>query len=78
MTESEVVNEWIRIGMARGRLEASRESLLMTLEGRFPGATPADLVRRIQQHDNADLLHDWFLAALRASSFEQFLDVLKK
>jgi hypothetical protein len=78
MTESEVVNEWIRIGMARGRLKVERQNLLDVLEARFPGAAPRDLVHQIQQQRNADLLHDWFTAAFRVSTSEQFLDVLKK
>jgi hypothetical protein len=77
-TESEVVNEWIRQGMAKGELKASRRSLLATLTIRFPGAVTDDIVRRINEENNMPLLDDWFEAALRTSTFEQFLDVLKK
>jgi hypothetical protein len=74
MTESQVVNEWISQGMLKDR----RQLLLEALEGRFPGAAPSDVVRLIQQQDSLDVLHDWFKAAIRVSTFEQFLDVLKK
>jgi hypothetical protein len=79
MTESQVVNEWISQGEARATLRERRQSLLEALEGRFPGAVPAEVVRLIQQQDSLELLHDWFKVAVRASTtLEQFLDVLKK
>jgi hypothetical protein len=74
MTESQVVNEWISQGM----LKEGRQNLLEALEGRFPGAAPSDVVRLIQQQDSLELLHDWFKAAVRVTTFAQFLDVLKK
>jgi hypothetical protein len=79
MTESQVVNEWISQGKAEGNLERQRQNLLELLEGRFPGAVPNAVVQLIQQQDSLDLLHDWFKVAVRPSTtFEQFLDVLKK
>ena len=79
MTESQVVNEWISQGEAKGNLERQRQNLLELLEGRFPGAVPDEVVRLIRQQDSLELLHDWFKVAVRASTtIEQFLDVLKK
>jgi hypothetical protein len=79
MTESQVVNEWISQGDAQATLRERRQLLLEALEGRFPGAVPKDVVQLIQQQDSLELLHDWFKVAVRASTtFEQFLDVLKK
>jgi hypothetical protein len=78
MTESQVVNEWISKGEAQGKLSTQRQVLLELLEGRFPGAVPDDVVRLIQHQEGLELLHDWFKAAVRAYSFEQFLAVLKK
>jgi hypothetical protein len=78
MTESQVVNEWISQGEARGKLAAQRQSLPELLEGRFPGAVPKDVVQLIQQQESVELLYDWFKAAVRAYSFDQFLAVLKK
>ncbi len=78
MTESPVVNEWISQGEAKGMLIERRQSLLELLEGRFPGAVPADVVQSIQQQESPELLQDWFRAAVRAYSFDQFMAVLKK
>jgi hypothetical protein len=78
MTESQVVNEWISQGEARGKLTERRQNLLELLEGRFPGAVPIDVVQLIQQQESPELLHDWFKAAVRAYSSDQFLTVLKK
>lgn len=78
MTESQVVNEWIGQGMVKGELAASRRNLLELLNGRFPGAVPPDVTRLIQQQDSLELLNDWFRAAVRAFSFDQFLEVLKR
>lgn len=78
MTESQVVNEWIRQGEAKGGLHRQRQNLLELLEGRFPGAVPNDVMQLIQQQESLELLHDWFKAAVRSSTFEQFLEVVKK
>jgi hypothetical protein len=78
MTESQVVKEWINQGRAQGNLERQRQDLLELLEGKFPGAVPNDVAQLIQQQDSQNLLHDWFKAAVRVATFEQFLAVLKK
>ncbi len=73
MTESQIVNEWID----RGKLAVQRESLLEALEVRFPGEGSEEIVQLINQQESLPLLSDWFRAALRASTFEHFLTVLK-
>lgn len=78
MTESQVVNEWISQGEARGELKNQRQNLLDLLESAFPGAIPQDVVRLIQHQDSLEVLRDWFKAALRAKTPEQFLGVLKR
>ena len=78
MTESQVVNEWISQGEAKGQLKELRLNLLELLEGRFPGIIPADVVRLIQQQESMEVLHDWFKGAVRAYSFEHFMVELKK
>jgi hypothetical protein len=45
---------------------------------RFPGSVPDEIVRLINEQESLPLLDDWFRAAVRAYSFEQFLDVLKR
>jgi hypothetical protein len=78
MTESQVVNGWIRQGEAKGKRENQQQNLLELLEGRFPGAVPNEIVTLIQQQESLELLRDWFKAAVRASTFEEFLSVLKR
>jgi hypothetical protein len=78
MTESQVVNEWISQGEAKGMLIKQRQNLLEALSLRFPGSTPDDVVRLINEQESLTLLDDWFRAALRAYTFEQFMDVLKR
>jgi hypothetical protein len=39
---------------------------------------PDEVVRLINEQESQPLLEDWFRAALRAYTFEQFLDVLKQ
>jgi hypothetical protein len=51
---------------------------LELLEGRFPGAVPNEVVQLVQGQESLEVLHDWFKAAVRAYSFDQFLAVLKK
>jgi hypothetical protein len=74
MTESQVVNEWI----SQGEVKASRQKLLKVLAVRFPGAGTEEITRLVNDQDSLSLLDDWFLAALQAGTFEQFLEVLKK
>jgi hypothetical protein len=76
-TESEVVNEWISEGLARGKIEMAREDLLELLKLRFPGVVPTEVVKLITEQDSPLLLRDWFRAAIHAFTFEQFLDALK-
>lgn len=78
MTESEVVNGWIRRGMAEGVLEGRRRTLLQILNRRFPGAVPAEVTRLISEQESMDLLSHWTDAAVDAYTFQQFLDVLKQ
>jgi hypothetical protein len=78
MTESQVVNNWISKGSAQGKLEERRQMLLECLQERFPGATSTEVVQLIQQQDSMDLLRDWSRAAYCASTYEEFLAVLKR
>lgn len=78
MTESQVVNEFIAKAEMKTELRIQRQNLLELLAGRFPGAVPAEVTRLIEQQDSFDLLHNWFKAAIRATTFEEFMAVLKK
>jgi hypothetical protein len=78
MTESQVVNEWIRQGRSEEKLELTRKHLLEVLEGRFPGEAPAEVIRLINEQDSVDLLTGWFRTAVRVTTFEKFMEVLKR
>jgi hypothetical protein len=78
MTESQVVNEWMRQGETKGRLAERRQKLIQLLEGRFPGVVPNEVVQLIETQESMGLLDDWFNAAVRAFTLEQFLAVLKR
>jgi hypothetical protein len=78
MTESQVVNSWIRKGETKARLESVRRHLLEALEGRFPGQASEEVIRLINGQDSTDLLEDWFRAAVRVATYEQFLEKLKE
>jgi hypothetical protein len=78
MTESQVVNEWMSQGEARGRLLDHRQALLEFLKERFPGALPDDVVKLINEQESLEMLVDWFQAAIRAPRFEDFLAVLRR
>lgn len=78
MTESQVVNEWISQGEAKGRLVERRMTPLELLETRFPGLVPDEVVRLINGQESMPLLRDWFNAASKAYSFAQFLAVLRR
>lgn len=78
MTESQVVNEWVSRGEAKGRLEERRQNLLRLLEKRFPGAVPAEVAGLIAAQDSLEVLAEWFDAAAGAYTLQQFLDVLRR
>jgi hypothetical protein len=77
MTESQVVNGWIREGEIKGVLGERRRNLLETLDDRFPGRMTDDVRRMIQQQESLDLLGDWNRAARRVSSYDDFLGILR-
>ena len=78
MTESQVVNEWIRQGEMRGRLTVFRQDLPMLLQERFPAETTPEIIQFINQEENLLLLHEWFHSALRVSTFAEFLAVFRR
>ncbi len=78
MTESQVVNDWISQGEARGKLTERREKLLKLLSKRFPAAVPDDVVRLVNEQESLDILDQWFDAAAEAYTFQQFMDVVKR
>jgi hypothetical protein len=78
MTESQVVNDWINQGEAKGKLTERRQKLLKLLSKRFPGAVPDDVTRLVNEQESLDILDLWFDAAAEAYTFQQFMDVVKR
>jgi hypothetical protein len=78
MLESQVVQEWVAKGAARGALKDRRELLLRALNKRFPGVVPADVTKLINEQESLDLLGTWFDATMDANTFDDFMAVLKK
>ena len=78
MTESQVVNEWMSQGEARGTLKERRQNLIELLQGRFPTAVPEEVVRRIDERESLEMLRVWFRAAVQAFTFEHFVAVLRR
>jgi hypothetical protein len=78
MTESQVVNRWIKEAEDRARLEQARSILLQILEDRFPGRTSTEVASTINAQPSLALLRDWVHAATKAANFEQFLAILRQ
>jgi hypothetical protein len=78
MVESQLAHEWTADARREGVFTGKREFLLGALRRRFPGPVPQEVVELINQQDSAELLQDWFFAALDASSLEEFLAVLRR
>jgi hypothetical protein len=78
MIESQLVWEWTADARRETELATRREMLLTTLTERFPEPLPQEVADLIARQDSTELLRDWFRAALRASSLEEFLAVLRR
>jgi len=78
MFESQLVNEWTADARREERLTTRREDILMTLKERFPASLPEEAAEVINRQDSAEVLRDWFRAALRASSLGEFLSILRQ
>jgi hypothetical protein len=78
MTESMIVNEWIRQGEVRGLLSANRQTLLRILERKFAGVIPSEVARVINQQESLELLVLWIDEAISANSIDEFTAVLRR
>lgn len=78
MTESQVVNDWISKGEAKGELRKEQQLLLRLLNKRFPGAVPPEVAKLISEQESLDLLNHWFDAAASAVTYDEFFAVLKR
>jgi hypothetical protein len=78
MIESQLVWEWTADARREAEVTTRREDLLLALKERFPDLLSEEAVGVINQQESIELLRDWFRAALRASSLEEFLAVLRR
>ena len=78
VSDCEIVNEWTSQARLEERLLVQRETLLDALNTRFPEATPPETSRLIQEQVSSDVLKVWLRAALRVSSFAEFLAVVTR
>ena len=73
MTESMIVNGWIRQGEVKGQLASHRQKLLRLLERKFAGLVPAEIARAISQQESLEVLDLWFDEAISAITMEEFI-----
>jgi predicted transposase YdaD len=75
MRESSVVNEWMAEGRAEGKAEGKAEgwaeALRDVLEVRF-GELPAELVAKLAETHDVNVLRQWTRLAVLVTSLEQF------
>jgi hypothetical protein len=78
MTESMVVNSWIKEACEQNSLEKGREYLIRVLRRRFPTVLTDDVLKAINEQPSLDLLNNWFEVALSAFSADEFLAALRR
>jgi hypothetical protein len=77
MTDSQVVNRWVRGAVEQNSLDEARGFLIRLLEGRFPGQIMQDVMDTINAQPSRSMLVDWFDQANRAANLADFLRVLR-
>ena len=75
VTESKVVNEWIKQGIVKGRAvgraEGRAEGVIAVLKARFK-PVPAALTAAVQAETDLDRLRSWLTAAATAPTLDDF------
>jgi hypothetical protein len=66
------LEEGKEIGKEIGRAETLHNNLLRTLQVRFPGTIPPELIGVIRKQEEVAKLSDWFEIALKAASLDEF------
>ncbi|MGL4552866.1 MAG: hypothetical protein ACRC33_16945, partial [Gemmataceae bacterium] len=77
-TESQVVNEWIRDGVAKGEMARARADLLRLIRRRLADPVPSDITEAINTQPSLALFDDWFDAASTAANLDEFVAVLRR
>ena len=78
MTESKIVNEWIRQGEVKGKLSQARKSLLRLLERKFARLVPQEVARFINQQESLQVFDRWIDEAIAAKTVEEFTAALRR
>ncbi|MGL4554544.1 MAG: hypothetical protein ACRC33_25550, partial [Gemmataceae bacterium] len=78
MGESQVANGWRAEGDARGTLRTGRRHVLEALDIRFPGEASPEVRQLIEGQDTPSVLDDWFRAALRAGTCDEFFQAIRR
>jgi len=78
MTESMIVNGWIRQGEVKGKLSQVCHDLLRLLDRKFAGLVPAEVARAIREQESLEVLDLWFDEAISANTMEEFMAVLRR
>lgn len=78
MIESQLVQEWTADARREAELATGRDYLLRMLKARFPGPLPEEVIELINHQESGEVLSDWFDAALRVASLEEFQAVLRR
>ena len=78
MTESMIVNGWIRQGEVKGKLASHRQILLRLLERKFPGLVPQDIARFINQQESLEVLNLWIDEVASSNTIEEFIAVSRR
>ena len=71
MIESEVVNEWIAEGQAKGRLDEAVTLAVAVCEAKF-GSLPAEVEAKIRATSDLTQLHAWVTQAATAATLDAF------
>jgi len=72
MVESQLYLEWTAAARREGEINNMRKVLFELLESRFPGAVPTEVREVISKQDSLEMLDDWFKAALKVASIDNF------
>ena len=78
MTESMVVNEWMRQAAERAHLESGRKFLTKLLNRRFPGEVTKELSETIDQQPSESLLEEWYDRANEVATMDEFMKVVRR
>jgi hypothetical protein len=78
MTESMIVNGWIRQGEVKGELAQARRKLLRLVDRKFAGLVSPEVTRVLSEQESLEVLDLWFDEAIVAKTVEDFTAVLRR